>query len=169
MAKRINIYLSDKDTDILWDISGRDLVSLAIQQKLGNRNIGDSISGDLISLIYNDTQFIVNSIKAKAEKPKEWIIKTADSKNFIKEQNVKKPMSEKQAAYYNERYNGLKKNFEQNESRGTDSKLIDTLYVFEPWNNELNQQLWIDLWMLVLEHDVDWTEYMWGDLYYSLV
>jgi len=157
MAKRINIYLSDKDTDILWDISGRDLVSLAIQQKLGNRNMGDSISGDLISLIYNDTQFIVNSIKAKAEKPKEWMVQTADSKNFMTD---KKPMSEKQAMFYQEKFNSYKKNFDKEKSRGTDSKLIDTLYVFEPWNNELNQQLWIDLWMLVLEHDVDWTEYM---------
>lgn len=137
-----------------WTVN--EIIEDLIHKQPVNSNVQD-----LSKLIYEDTQFIVNSIKSKAEKN----IKTADSKNFMKNESENtvmnwKRLSEKQAAYYNDKYNGYKKNFEQSESRGTDSKLIEDLYVFETWNNEINHQLHIDLGMLVLEKDVDWTEYM---------
>lgn len=139
-----------------WTVN--EIIEYLINKQPVNNNIQD-----LNKLIYEDTQFIVNSIKSKSEKK---VIQSSPVKNTtnIRPQRVWY-MSEKQAAYYNDKYNGYKKNFEQTNSRGADSKLIEDLYVFEPWKNEINHQLHIDLWMLVLEKDVDWTEYMDEEFY----
>ena len=142
-----SLWLTDAKTINAW-----------IKNKFDNMMEKDTMLTENYNVMHNidkKVDWIIDAIKAKAEKPKSVITASVQVN-----EKIKKPLSEKQAVYYNDKFNTYKKYFEQTKSRGTDSKLIDSLYVFEPWNNELNHQLHIDLGMLVLEKDVDWTEYM---------
>ena len=184
MWKRINVYLSDKDIKLLWDIGGKDLISLA-KNGLSETGVGiASLSSieyndnllwnksvwfrdvyDLLSLIYKDTQYIVENQKCSIwqggckDSNVERSVERKDNNNLIMN------LSEKQLAVYNTRYKEYSSLFQLEKSRWTWDKMVESTYVFTPWYNRENRLLWANLAKLVIETDLDWTLYMSEDTY----
>lgn len=71
-----------------------------------------------------------------------------------------KEMSPAQFQRYSSALAMYKESFERDGSWGTDSKLIDSTFVFKPGDDEVNEQLWVELCDFVMEKNVDYTLYI---------
>lgn len=158
MAKRINVYLTDDDISILWDMWWKEIVELAkkglsgtVESSVPSVQIESSDILGILEKIYEDTQFVVQEIKNK--KPSD------------KVESKEKQPSPEQLLRIKDAYSKYSQLFKSEKSWWTWDKMIDSTFVFTKWDNPSNRILWKDLCKLVIEDNLDWTEYITEEQY----
>lgn len=119
---------------------------------------------DMLSLLYKDSQYIVEKIKSKSawDEHKQNIVLDKESEDINRF-----TLSDKQLVVYNTRFKEYSALFKLEKTRWTDDKMVESTYVFTPWNNKENKLLRVNLAKLVIDTDLDWTLYMSEKLYKS--